>query len=114
MIERALIVRKPWVDLILSGEKVWEMRSMATHIRGRIGIIEQGSGRVVGEVDLVDCFSNLSLQQLVEHTDKHRILDQRFLVQWPIAWKLASPERYLRPLAYRHPSGAVVWVKVSI
>ena len=47
--DRALIVRQPWIDLILSGEKTWEMRSRPTNVRGRIGLIEQGTGLIVGE-----------------------------------------------------------------
>lgn len=51
--ERALIVRQPWIEKILSGEKTWEMRSKRTLVRGRIGLIEQGTGLIVGECDLI-------------------------------------------------------------
>jgi len=114
MITRALIVRKPWIDLILSGEKTWEMRSRATTIRGRVGLIEKGSGLIVGEVEIVDCSANLGMQQLFDHKDKHFVGDlNHLLVNWPIAWKLAFPKRYDKPIPYNHPQGAVIWVKLE-
>ena len=50
--ERALIIRQPWIGKILDGSKTWEMRGRPTSIRGRIGLIEQGSGMIVGEATL--------------------------------------------------------------
>ena len=50
--ERALIIQKPWVDLILDNIKIWEMRSTKTNVRGKIGLIEAGSGLIVGEAIL--------------------------------------------------------------
>lgn len=35
-ITHGLIIRKEWLDLILSGKKKWEMRSGRTRIRGDI------------------------------------------------------------------------------
>ena len=50
--ERALIIKKEWVDKILSGGKTWEMRSTKTTVTGVIGLIESGSGLLVGEATL--------------------------------------------------------------
>lgn len=50
---RALIIRRPYIGQILCGLKLWEMRSSATKIRGRIGLIEAGSGLIVGEAQIV-------------------------------------------------------------
>ena len=36
---KALIVREPWIDLILDGHKTWELRTQPTSIRGRIALI---------------------------------------------------------------------------
>lgn len=41
--DRGLIIRKPWIDYILDGTKVWELRSTRTKIRGEIGLIEAGT-----------------------------------------------------------------------
>ena len=112
-LDRALIVRKPWIDLILSGEKVWEMRSRPTNITGRIGLIEAGSGQVVGEVDLVRCgepLTNYVTAQATKHF--HKVDDLELLEKWKYPWILSDPIRYEVPLTYIHPKGAVVWVKI--
>eukprot|EP00438_Fugacium_kawagutii_P036359 Skav221513 [mRNA] locus=scaffold5053:53540:55329:+ [translate_table: standard] len=51
----ALLLRPPWAQLVVAGEKVWELRSTAVHRRGRIAIAESGSGILLGEVTIVDC-----------------------------------------------------------
>lgn len=57
--DRALIVRQPWIDLILSGKKTWEMRGAKINVRGRIGLIEQGTGLIFGETKLTFCHEKL-------------------------------------------------------
>ncbi|MBD8246954.1 ASCH domain-containing protein [Xanthomonas campestris] len=44
---KGLVIDEPWISLILSGQKTWEMRSRATSIRGRIALIKKGSGTEV-------------------------------------------------------------------
>lgn len=111
-INRALVVRKPYAGMIVDGEKVWEMRSRPTNIRGRVGIIEARSGTIIGEVDLVDCWVNLSQQQLLENISKHKVFDSWLLTHWPIAWVFDNAERYDKPVPYVHPHGAVGWVRL--
>lgn len=42
-IRSALIIREPWIDLVLSGQKSWELRSRSTEKRGLIGLIRKGA-----------------------------------------------------------------------
>jgi hypothetical protein len=112
MIDRALIIKKEWLDLILSGEKVWEMRRHKTNITGRIGLIEAGSGLIVGEVDLLGWFKQ-PIEYLSVCDGLHRIKDIGLLKKWPIAWVLENASRYDRPIPYKHPQGAVIWVKIK-
>ena len=60
---RGLIIKQPWIELILSGKKTWEMRSRPTHIRGKIGLIEQGTGLIVGEVEIIDCLRHRGISR---------------------------------------------------
>ncbi len=115
----SLIIKQPWIALILNNQKTWEMRSRMTHVRGRIGLIQSGSGLVVGEATLVDCFSIINAQtgkceapNLCEM--RHRISDQALLAKYPFAWVLSDPVRYTKPKPYQHPKGAVVWVKIDV
>ena len=110
---RALIIRQPWLDMILSGEKIWEMRSKPTKITGRIGLIEQGTGFIVGEVNLDRCGLELTNFMTAEATKIfHNVDDLRLLKRWRYPWVLSKPERYKNPVPYIHPKGAVTWVRI--
>jgi hypothetical protein len=45
-----LLVKQPWIDLILRGVKTWELRGSRTKASGRIALIQSGTGTVVGAV----------------------------------------------------------------
>jgi hypothetical protein len=111
-IERALVVKGEWLERIFDNGKVWEMRSTSTSIRGRIGLIESGSGLVVGEVSIIDVLGPMPNDHLLYHTDKHQI-QINDVGTWRYAWVLKNPIRYGKPIRYKHPRGAVVWVKLG-
>jgi len=112
-ITRALIVRKPYIDQILDGIKTWEMRSTATRIRGRIALIEGGSGLIVGECRLVDSSKPLDVGEFGFYRHEHRIYDESLLIRWPHPWILKDAKRYHEPIPYKHPAGAVIWVDLG-
>ena len=111
--ERGLIIKKEWLDLIFDNGKVWEMRSrpVSKKLFGRIGLIESGSGLIIGEATLVYCFkpSTLRLQTCMSN---HQVEDMTLFKKWPYAWILKEAKRYEKPIPYNHPQGAVIWVKV--
>lgn len=110
---KALIVRKPHSDNIVDDLKPWEMRSSATHVRGRIGIIEAGSGLIVGEAELIGCGFPLTEEEAARTVDLHRVEDIELLKKWRYPWWLINAERYKKPIPYTHPKGAVIWVNVE-
>lgn len=128
---RALCVRKPWCDLILSGDKDIELRSMDTSIRGRICIAQSGTSELVGEVDLIDSFLiatrdiNGVLRDVPPHSleglfGRHRVnvsgsdaSDVIHGYKRVFAWVLANASRYETPRRYHHPVGAVRWVNLK-
>lgn len=110
--ERALIVQKKWLDMILDGSKTWEMRSTKTKVRGTIGLIEAGSGLIVGSVDIVDC-SNHPINKLPNYKRLHQVEDESLLDKWCYAWVLSNAKRFKEPIPYTHPKGAVIWVKLD-
>ena len=87
---------------------------------------------LVGEATLVDCFvvgkyieETKSLVPYSEkesdvqlflgyHFDKHRIKDLS-IITYPViyAWVLDKPKRYASWKRYKHPSGAIKWVKLT-
>jgi hypothetical protein len=62
---KALVVKQPWVDKILSGAKVWELHGFRTQTRGPIALIQGGTGTVVGVCDVVGVKGPLSLSELL-------------------------------------------------
>lgn len=116
-IKRGLIIRRPYIDMILSGKKTWEMRSTHTKVRGRIALIEAGYGMIVGEADLVDSleFDFKDSVTCWEHQSKHGLTFEDFpkLDKWSHAWVLENVIKYKRPIPYNHPQGAVIWVKLN-
>lgn len=70
---KGLIIDEPWIGKILRGEKVWEMRTTATAVRGRIALIRKGSGTVVGTANLIDSIGPLDMIACRAHRDKHTI-----------------------------------------
>lgn len=110
----ALIVRPHWGNLILDGLKDWEIRGSNTSKRGTIYIAYSGSGMVYGQVDIVDSFP-VDMQMLEKNESHHRIVDSQHMItevyNHPHAWVMDNAIKYKAPFPYRHPKGAVIWVK---
>ena len=110
---RALLIRSPWIDLILDGKKTWEIRGSRTHIKGQIGLIASRSGTVVGVCDLVKCVGPLTATEFRKSAKKagHRRSEAKLgYYRQTFAWVVKNARRLARPVEYRHPSGAVIWV----
>jgi hypothetical protein len=109
---KALIIRKEWLDMILDGSKTWEMRSRPTNVRGRILLIEAGSGHIVGECVLTGSPTS-PMPVCSYHFNKHRVSNADLLRKWCYPWMLSNAKRYDKPIPYDHPKGAVVWVNIE-
>lgn len=112
-----LVIRSPWIEKILAGEKMWEIRGARTHTRGPIALIKGGSGRVFGTCRLVDCLGPLTKDQMLESEGRHRIPREDLLAGMPYkntyAWVLAEARPLAEAVPYRHPPGAVIWVRLD-
>lgn len=114
---RGLLVRDPYATQLLNGEKIWEIRSKPTQIRGTIAIIKSGTGRAYGTVRLVRVLGPLALDDLVlahELPREEREEFKRGGLPYPktYAYVLSDPQWFERPIPYHHPSGAVTWVRL--
>jgi len=114
---RGLLIRSPWIEKILTGRKSWEIRGSNTNIRGRIGLIRSGSGLIVGTCDLVGAEGPLSLAELRRNVSKHKIplseLQGRLPYKKTFAWVLRDAKPLRKPVPYKHPPGAIIWVKLA-
>ncbi|WP_042150226.1 ASCH domain-containing protein [Paucisalibacillus sp. EB02] len=111
---KGLIIKSPWIELILDGQKTWEVRGSNTKIRGTVALIKSGSGKVFGELDLIDSIE-LTLEAYRESKKLHGIQSEDALAlpyKKTYAWILANPKIYKEPIPYKHPMGAVIWVNL--
>jgi hypothetical protein len=112
-----LIIKKQWLTKILAGTKTWELRGRNTTIRGKIALIQAGSGKIFGTCELVDALWPLSMGDLKANVDKHQVLREDLMnvtkrYKNVYAWVLRNAERLKEPVSYEHPKGAVVWVRI--
>jgi hypothetical protein len=112
---KGLVIDEPWISLIISGEKTWEMRSRNTLVRGRIALIRKGSKSVIGVADLVRTLPRLSRSGLKASVGKHRIPKSEIGEDFKhsTAWVLERARPLFEPVPYRHPAGAVIWVNLG-
>ena len=108
-----LVVKNPWLDLILSRRKSWEIRDAQTNQRGKIHLALSGAGgRIVGPCHITDSFAT-DKGELEMHFSKHRIKDLALITyRRPHVWVLSKARRYKKPFVYSHPQGAIKWVKL--
>jgi hypothetical protein len=113
--ERALIIRPEPLEKVFAGTKTWEIRNMSTNIRGTIGLIASRSGLVLGTCELVDVIGPLRYSEFRDNARKwggrgSDVGRADHLQHY--AWVLRNPRRFRTPIPYRHPSGAIIWVKL--
>lgn len=116
MPELGLVIRKEWLWFILGNGKTWEMRSRATKVRGQIALIEAGSGLIVGKNQIIDSLKPIrTAEEFQENESRHCIsLDRHYEdFKWRTPWVLGVSVKYDKPIRYKHPQGAVTWVKLT-
>lgn len=117
-IDRALIIREPWISLILRGEKTWEMRSTPTSLRGWIGLAAQGRGEIVGLARLVDSRLPLTEANYDRHFGEHAIPPEQtaWAIEnnWVFPWVLADVIALPRPIPFPQRPGPVKFVNLDV
>jgi len=114
---KGLIIKKKWLDKILRGEKVWEIRGSGCSYTGEIALIESGSGAVRGLARVSSVIGPMTIEDLLRFTPRHQV-DEATLLEWGgyknnYCWALTDVRKLEIPVSYRHPQGAVIWVSSS-
>jgi hypothetical protein len=115
---RGLIIREPWIDMILNGTKTWELRTQRTTLRGEIALIRKGSGQIEAVAHLVDSLHPLDPQGLADSVQFHGVppSQQATVISngWLFPWLIVDTRRLSSPVPYTHANGAVTWVDLDI
>ena len=108
-----LLIKNPWLQLILRKRKTWEIRGSSTRKRGLIHLGLSGSGgEIHGRARVTDC-RLLTREELRKHKDKHCIEDIDSVRYAKIyAWVFSDVFRYKKPLQHSHKQGAIIWCKL--
>ncbi len=113
---RALLIRSPHIEKILDGKKIWEIRGSRTDVREQVGLVRSGSGTIIGVCDVVDCIPILTDEQFRRNARKAGLKPSEVSLgdgQKTFAWVLANPQYLKAPVPYKHPTGAIIWVKLD-
>jgi hypothetical protein len=84
--------------------------------RETIALIPSRSGTVIGVCDLVDCMGPLTAEQFRKNAKKAGMRPGEAKLgsyRQTFAWLLEKPRMLKWPVPYRHPSGAVIWVRLG-
>lgn len=112
---KALIIKQPWIDLILAGKKTIEIRGSKTNTRGPIALIASGTGQVIGTCQVDDSINLLECQNIADIVVKSCV-DEKTLMEFykkPNGWVLSNAKRLKIPVKYKHPMGAIIWVTLE-
>ena len=108
-----LIIKEPWISLILQGRKSLEIRGRAMTSKDgeRIYLAQSGGGgAVLGSAVFETCMGPLTASQWTESRVQHCVDGaKRPYGRHTFAWLLSTPERFDKPVKYTHKAGVVVW-----
>ena len=107
-----LIVKQPFADLIINGQKSWELRSKSAP-EGKINkeILLLSKGEALGKIKITKCFKTTK-EEIIKNTKKHQSeIDKNSDLYYNHVWKIKVMKKFSSPKPYEHPMGARVWVK---
>lgn len=110
-----LIIKKKWLNLIVSGKKTIEIRGNNTQKQNEtIYLLESGTHKVVATAIISSTYP-ISCSDWAEERDKHCVdisyIDLKKRYKTPYAWVLSKIKPIEDIWYYKHPQGAVIWVK---
>lgn len=106
-----LIVKQPYAELIINGEKEWELRNRcppSKKLSKELYLLS--SGKVLGKIK-IETHWIANKKDLEKNIDKH-CSETSFLPKHHVShvWKIQVTKKFSKPKKYVHPTGARVWV----
>ena len=112
---QGLFIKSDSIERILSGQKTWELRGVATRLRGRIALVKGGSKKIVATAQIADCTGPLSLEQLHANLDKHQVpLESLAQLPYPKTYAvvLSDVKAFAEPIAVINVRGGT-WINLT-
>ena len=114
-----LVIRDPWISLIMSGQKTWEIRGSATRKRGLIALIKGGSKHILGVCEILAVHGPLTFDEYSQTQNKHltppiELSSKGLPYPKTYAWELGNVIPFKSPVQYTHPKGAITWVTLDL
>ena len=107
---KILIIKEPWIDLIRHRQKTMEIRGMKCKKRGTVYLAKSRSKHIFGSVEITDCKGPMSKDEFAFEKTRHLCDETPY--QKTYGWCLKNPVLFEKPIPYKHPLGAVIWVTV--
>lgn len=110
---RGLIIKKEWLDLILSGKKTIEIRSSKTSCIGETIYLLESKTHLVRGTCTIQRVEKLDETKWNETKDKHLVPCKfnQLPYKKSYGWYLQDVTKLDKEFSYSHPKGAVIWVK---
>ena len=124
-----LLVRAPWAEKLVKGQKQWELRSRPVKKRGPIAIGQTKDHVILGRVTIVDCHlaavrgrsgkleppADCTSDDWLgnnENLKRHCVDMEQLPKTWKkvYAWVLSSAYEYPVPIPYKHVPGCQTWL----
>ena len=113
-----LIIKGKWIDSIFNFEKSIEIRGVPTNKTGQqIALIKSKSSMIYGTTIIYECIQFLdadmfdNMRNLHQYEFSFEKLKKDFGYKKVFGWVFYNIEKFLIPIPYKHPQGAVIWVK---
>jgi hypothetical protein len=109
-----LVVKAPWIDMLLDGRKNLEVRSgpCKKPLNQRVFLSRSGTGLVEGSVTFRGSVALSNLSDWNAERPNHRVPDDLpFYGSTTFGWRFSNPELMATPVPYRVKRGAIVWRK---
>lgn len=112
--QRALLMKKEWLNKILSDGKIWEIRGSNTRIRGKIFLAFKN--HIYGEAVITQSIeTNKEELETLENKQKHQINDSALYTKYKkiYRWVLSDVKKYLSPIEFPRKKGQVIWCVID-
>jgi hypothetical protein len=112
----AIPIKEPWIDMILSRKKTWEIRSKFTKKIGLVALIRSGLGTVVAVAKLskvIQLTQSIARKNVRLMGVSRLSEDEALNCDGAYAWVLKVVIKFKTPVPYKHPPGAVTWVTLD-